>query len=269
MVKPACTAYDSSRSLPPPLPCDLRALYPGGSGVSSLTMVWALLCCASLGTAMILSSPTRLSRATPAVCRHAPVATNFAGPPRASPLGLETLRDLASMAATLRDIQQSVRPMAECGFSPEQRALLTKLTVGINELQSNMVVMNEVDQRTQLAVGNDATRSTQLGALGSVAQPEDLKSLGEQAQQLRRESNSQQSILLLLEEQVSCRGVAGGAEAAAVIGMEGVGGLGEARARAMIRVCVKGAFPFGRRTTVRSHEHRRCSSLWTSLETAP
>ena len=64
--------------------------------------------------------------------------------PRSSPLALQTLRDVASISAALREMQQAVRPMAEHGLPAQQSELLATLNAGVGELQQSVAALQSV-----------------------------------------------------------------------------------------------------------------------------
>lgn len=155
--------------------------------------VGALLACSS--AAFVLSS----SRT---IIAHAPTRVNLAptmetigvgdiSVPRSSPLALQTLRDMASISAALREMQQTVRPMAEHGLPAQQAELLATLNAGVGELQTSVAALQSVADGANVSEPNDGP------------QPEDVATLRAQAQRLQRETQSQSQVLLLLEEQES------------------------------------------------------------------
>lgn len=111
--------------------------------------------------------------------------------PRASPLALQTLRDMASIRAVVTEMQQTVRPAAEFGFPVNQSVLSATLQDGLADLNYRVAALRTV-----------MNSSAWGGQLISPAGPsEDLKTLRSQAQRLQRETASQQQLLMILEEQ--------------------------------------------------------------------
>jgi len=113
--------------------------------------------------------------------------------PRASPLALQTLRDMASIRAVVTEMQQMVRPAAEFGFPVDSGTapLSATLQDGLAELNYRVAALRTV-----------MNSSAWGGQLLSPAGPsEDLKTLRSQAQRLQRETGSQQQLLMILEEQ--------------------------------------------------------------------
>ena len=136
------------------------------------------------------------------IIAHAPTRVNLAptmetigvgdiSVPRSSPLALQTLRDMASISAALREMQQTVRPMAEHGLPAQQAELLATLNAGVGELQTSVAALQSVADGANVSEPNDGP------------QPEDVATLRAQAQRLQRETQSQSQVLLLLEEQES------------------------------------------------------------------
>ena len=157
-----------------------------------------LLACGS--TAFVLSS----SRT---IIAHAPMRANLAptmetigmgdlSVPRSSPLALQTLRDMASISAALREMQQTVRPMAEHGLPAQQTELLATLNAGVGELQTSVAALQSVADGAKASLGG-------VSESNDGPKPEDLMTLRAQAQRLQRETQSQSQVLLLLEEQES------------------------------------------------------------------
>ena len=116
--------------------------------------------------------------------------------PRSSPLALQTLRDMASISAALREMQQTVRPMAEHGLPAQQTELLATLNAGVGELQTSVAALQSVADGAKASLGG-------VSESNDGPKPEDLMTLRAQAQRLQRETQSQSQVLLLLEEQES------------------------------------------------------------------
>ena len=115
---------------------------------------------------------------------------------RSSPLALQTLRDMASISAALRDMQQTVRPMAEHGLPAQQAESLAALNAQLGELQTSVAALQSVAEDTKASIGA-ASKSS------DGPPPEDMATLRAQARRLQRETQSQSQVLLLLEEQES------------------------------------------------------------------
>ena len=116
--------------------------------------------------------------------------------PRASPLALRTLRDIAVVGARLGEMQQAVRPAAEYGTDAgdELRTLSSTLNASTAEMVSSLQALQLMVQKTRF--------DSRL--LQEPAQPaEGLKALRGQASTLHRQIDEQRELLLLLEEQES------------------------------------------------------------------
>lgn len=159
--------------------------------------VGPLLACGS--SAFVFSS----SRATIA---HAPTRASLAptmetiasdiSVRRSSPLALQTLRDMASISAAMREMQQAVRPMAEHGLPAQQAESLATLNAQLGELQASVAALQSVAEDAKASIGAASESS-------DGPQPEDMATLRAQARRLQRETQSQSQVLLLLEEQES------------------------------------------------------------------
>ena len=139
--------------------------------------------------------------------------------PRSSPLALQTLRDVASISAALREMQQAVRPMAEHGLPAQQSELLATLNAGVGELQQSVAALQSVAAGARASLGGASKPD-------DGPQPEDLATLRTQAQRLQRETQSQSQVLLLLEEQES-GSVERAQEVFALMDVDGDGWIGE------------------------------------------
>ena len=116
--------------------------------------------------------------------------------PRASPLALRTLRDIAVVGARLGEMQQAVRPAAEYGTDAgdELWTLSSTLNASTAEMVSSLQALQLMVQKTRF--------DSRL--LQEPAQPaEGLKALRGQASTLHRQIDEQRELLLLLEEQES------------------------------------------------------------------
>ena len=116
--------------------------------------------------------------------------------PRASPLALRTLRDIAVVGARLGEMQEAVRPAAEYGTDAgdELRTLSSTLNASTAEMVSSLQALQLMVQKTRF--------DSRL--LQEPAQPaEGLKALRGQASTLHRQIDEQRELLLLLEEQES------------------------------------------------------------------
>ena len=72
---------------------------------------------------------------------------------RSSPLALQTLRDMASISTALRDMQQTVRPMAEHGLPAQQAESLAALNAQLGELQTSVAALQSVAEDTKASIG--------------------------------------------------------------------------------------------------------------------
>ena len=144
---------------------------------------------------MAWTVPTHSVRRSPLLreCRAAPPAMEDNGllsapVPRASPLALQTLRDMASISAAMREMQQAVRPLAEFGLTAQQGELLATLKGGVLSLEERLSALQSVadDALTPVGLGDDTEML--------MSEPEDLKMLRAQAQKLQRETESQQQV---------------------------------------------------------------------------
>ena len=115
---------------------------------------------------------------------------------RSSPLALQTLRDMASISAAMREMQQAVRPMAEHGLPAQQAESLATLNAQLGELQASVAALQSVAEDAKASIGAASESS-------DGPQPEDMATLRAQARRLQRETQSQSQVLLLLEEQES------------------------------------------------------------------
>ena len=160
--------------------------------------VGALLACGS--TAFVLSSSRTTIAHAPTRAKLAPtmetIGVGDVSVPRSSPLALQTLRDMATISAALREMQQTVRPMAEHGLPAQQVDLLATLNAGVGELQTSVAALQSVADGAKASLGGVAESN-------DGPQPEDMATLRAQAQRLQRETQSQSQVLLLLEEQES------------------------------------------------------------------
>ena len=94
--------------------------------------------------------------------------------PRSSPLALQTLRDMASISAALREMQQTVRPMAEHGLPAQQTELLATLNAGVGELQTSVAALQSVADGAKASLGG-------VSESNDGPKPEDLTTLRAQA----------------------------------------------------------------------------------------
>ena len=158
----------------------------------------ALLSCGS--TAFVLSFSRITSVHTPTRVQHANLAPTMeaigvgASVPRSSPLALQTLRDMASISAALREMQQTVRPMAEHGLPAQQGELLATLNAGVGELQTSVATLQSVADGAR--TGSSDTSLGGVSGSDDGPQPEDLSALRTQAQRLVLETQGQSQVLL-------------------------------------------------------------------------